>query len=195
MQTILEQFMEVGIELNPDWLAALELCCEDSLTDEYVYQALISSDLRESCIPLNSAHQFPEILQSRKQFPRGSFLFQISESLDVSIPDAQRPRAEGTESTKRMLKFKLHLGGGAEIDAVELEPIAGLVDVPHNGMKIIIRNSPLVHRGLVLLRSENVKLVGGEVAHLTAIQKTVLSERVRLRDPLCARPAQSTELG
>jgi hypothetical protein len=195
MQTIHEQFREVGVELNPDWLAALELCSDEPLTEDSVYRALIDSDLRESCVTRTSTQSVLSNLRARKQLPRGSYFFQISESSDISIPDAQRPRTEGGDSGKRMLKFKLRSGNGVELSAVELEPVVGLGDNPDAGTKLIIQNSPLFHDGLVLLRPENVKLVGGEVEKLTTAQKAIVAERIRLRDPLCSKQGTSDAIG
>jgi hypothetical protein len=175
-------FRELGIELNSDWLAGLELLNGRPLTNDDVYLSLVSSDLRHSCLTLPSSRLTPEALRGRNCLPEGSFLFQITSAVDISIPDAQRPRTNNS-SQKRMLKYRLNCGN-IEMHAVELEIIPSISDLPEAGMKIIIGGSPKLCRGLLLLTPGNVCLVGGDVDHLVSIQKKDMEQRMRIRDPL-----------
>ena len=188
MEAILDKFREIGVEINPDWIAGLELCNEGPISDDDVYMALMTSDLRSACISSSGSPIRSVKLRGMTAFPPGSFLFQITNSVDISIPDSQRPRNNTVDTTsRRMLKFKLHASNSAELDAVELEPIPGLPDNPEAGKKIIVHGSPLLRNMLLLLRPENVKLVGGEVENLCLAQKKDNEERIRMRDPLACR--------
>ena len=189
IETVIESFRDLGIHLNSDWLAGLELLNEGPLTNDDVYLALVSSDLRHSCLTPPSNPLAPEAMRTRQTLPQGSFLFQITSSADISIPDAQRPRSTQT-SHKRMLKFKLNVGS-IEMHAVELEPISCIPDPPEAGMKIIVGGSPKHLRGLLLLNQENVSVVGGDVEHLVSLQKKDLEMRLRSRDPLVTNLAES----
>ena len=187
MEAILANFGDIGVELNPDWLAGLELCNDGPLSEDDVYMALMTSDIRETCTGSQSNR-----LLNVSHLAAGSFLFQITSAVDISIPDCQRPKescATASTTGRRMLKFKLHSGNNTEIDAVEMEPIRGLSDSPDAGMKIIIHGSPPVYRGLVMLSQQNVRIVGGEVGHLSFAQKRDNVERLRMRDPLAGGPA------
>lgn len=187
MEQILSSFRDLGVELNTDWLAELELCADQALTQEDVYLALMYSDLRVSCLPLASSPVSSETLATAARMPQGSFLFQITSAVDISIPDAQRPRTAEGITEKRMLRLHLHSSSSVGIDALELEPIACLANEPDAGCKIILAGAPHIHKGLVLLRSENVRLVGGDVAVLSEAQRKRTLERLRSRDPLCGR--------
>ena len=180
MDSILTHFRDLGVYLNSDWLAGLELVHDEPLTDDDVYSALMHSDLRESCT--NPARS----IRNASKFPAGSFLFQITSSADISLPDAQRPRTSGT-STQRMLKMILHSGPGTEIAAVELENLCDLQDNPDAGLKVIILAEPLIVDGIVFLKRENFKVVGGNVSHLVHAQANDRDRRIRARDPLTYR--------
>jgi hypothetical protein len=180
--SILNHFRDLGLNLNSDWLAGLELVHEDPLTDDDVYFALMYSDLRESCLSTMRPY--------RSKFPKGSFLFQITSSEDISIPAAQRPRTSGS-SNQRMLKFSLHSGPGSPLFAVELEHIPELQDCPDAGMKIVIQAEPMVINGILFIKKENVRIVGGDVASLLEMQTNDISMKIRSRDPLTYRNPQS----
>ena len=185
MDVILESFRDIGVELSLDWLAGLELVQESILTDDDVYLALVCSDLRESCFTPSTCPLLPTSMRNRTRFPGGAFLFQVSVCEDISIPDCQRPRT--SRSVNRVLKMTLHCGS-ITLHAIELEPIDALPDAPDAGMKIIIVGSPLFYQGLILLKSDNVRLIGGEVPVLAAAQKLAIDEKIRMRDPLEYRP-------
>ena len=176
---ILENFRDLGIELNLDWLAGVELLLEEDMTTNTVYVALTQSDLRESC---NASRSWERFDKGRRPFPDGSFLFQISAYADVSIPSIDRPnRSEG--SAKRVLKMELTCGP-VTLHAIELEPCTQLTDEPEPGLKVIISGSPLVLHGLILLTPANIRIVGGEVPRLVALHKSMKLERTNARDPL-----------
>lgn len=184
MECILEDFRQLGIELNPDWLAGLELCSDAPLTDDDVYMALVCSDLREACLSTSSSPFQPEKLRSVAQLSPGSRFCQITSCIDISISDAQRPR-ESSTSDKRMLKFTMHYSNGTSFDAVELEAIPNLPDNPEAGIKVILRGSPPVSNGIIFLESQHVHVVGGDIAALQRAQTMRNEDRLRRRDPLC----------
>ena len=186
MEQVLQDFSDIGVHLNPDWLAGLEILNDGPLTDDDVYMTLVCSDVRESCISPPTSPLLPHALRIKTRFPQGSFFFQVTSAIDISLPDMQRPRVAGSNG-KRMLKLSLHSGPGIHMHAVELEPIPHLIDMPEAGMKIIITGSPSLSKGVLLLKPENVKLVGGEVGHLTSQQQSDLRHRLAGKDPLVYR--------
>jgi hypothetical protein len=132
LDDILASYRDIGVFLNWDWLAGVEAVHDGPLTDEAVYHSLMMSDLRESC---DTASSHPLItFTHRGRLPAGSFLVQVTQAVDISIPDAQRPRSGS--SSKRMLKMSLQLGS-VSLHAIELEPVEGMPDVPPAGLKVI----------------------------------------------------------
>jgi hypothetical protein len=187
MDGIVSNFRELGVDLNPDWLAGLELCADGPLTDDDVYTALMYSDLRDSCVtPINSALR-AEVIRDASNLPTGSFLFQLTSSVDISIPDAQRPRTGEGIAEKRMLKFDLHSSSSVSFQAVEMENISCLSNEVDAGCKVILVGSPRIHNGIIFLRPENVRLVGGEVPKLNDAQRRQNIERRNMRDTLSFR--------
>ena len=194
MERILQDFSEIGLVLNQDWLGGVELLNESPLTHDDVYRALMCSDVRESCISSATCPGNSWDLRSLKRVPRGSYLFQITSAIDISLPDIQRPRATGS-STKRMLKLTLHSGPARPVHAVELDPIPNLPDNPDAGTKIILSGSPIVSAELILLRPENVKIVGGDVPSLCAQQEADARNRSACKDPLTYRTGSRAVAG
>lgn len=162
MDDIFTSFADIGIMLDPDWLAGLEMVHDLPLTLDDVYVALMSSDLRTSCTCNNK-------------------LFQINSSVDISIPEGQRPRNKS--STKRMLKLEL-CSGKKTVHAIEIETCTDLSDEPDAGTKILVTGSPLVSNGLVFLTPANIKVIGGQVNELMILQKQRNDQRIKARDPL-----------
>ena len=182
LESAITSFLELGVELNSDWLGGLEILNDGPLTVDDVYQSLVASDLRLS---VSSARLLPltsDELRRRTRLPNASYLFQITSAIDISIPDAQRPKLDGP-SNKRMLKLVLDCGD-MRMHAVELETLPQIPDQPDAGMKVIICGGPLVFQGMVMLKAENIKVVGGEVDQLVALQKSETDYRLKARDPL-----------
>ena len=178
---ILESFQSIGVHLESDWLAGVEVIQEGPLTNDFVYQALALSDLRKSCI-IPPQHALRRIASSGfSRFPEGSFLFQATRVDDISIPDALRPRMDS--STKRFCRLSLHIGDIAVI-AIENESLRVIPDVPDAGLKLIISGAPDVVDGIVFLDSDNVQIVGGDVHELVRAQTSEAEKRLRSRDPL-----------
>ena len=178
---IIESFQSIGVYLDSDWLAGVEVINEDPLTNDIVYQALAVSDLRKSCT-VPQQHALRRITKvGFGKLPEGSYLFQATRLDDISIPDVQRPRMQG--STKRFLKLSLHVGDLA-FPAIENQTLRFLPDIPDAGVKVIISGAPDIVDGIIFLDSHNVQLVGGEVQELVVAQKIENERRVRSRDPL-----------
>jgi hypothetical protein len=186
IQSIKDAFSELGVELSEDWLAALEVVHDGPLTNDSVYSALMLSDLRESCI---ASHSHPLSTSSFRNttcmLPSGSFLFQITTAVDISIPDAHRPRQ--TSSTRRMLRMVLQYGS-ISLNAVEIETLPDLPDNPDAGMKVIVCGSPMYHNHILLLKAGNLQVVGGEIPALALAQAQETESRLKMRDPLVYRP-------
>lgn len=183
---MLANFRELGLYLNSDWLAGLEVVHDGPLTEDDVYFALMYSDLRESCIFPTDSPLRPEILQNSTKLSHGSFLLQVTSSEDISIPDAQRPRTTGTSET-RMLKLSLNFGNGPSVTAVELERIPQIPDCPDAGLKILILDEPMIVHGILFLKPGNVRIVGGDVTQLLDEQTRNNRARIMSRDPLAYR--------
>ena len=187
LESAITSFRDLGVELNSDWLGGLEILNDGPLTVDDVYLSLVASDLRQS---VSSARLLPlasDELRRRSRLPHASFLFQITSAIDISIPDALRPKLDGP-SHKRMLKLVLDCGD-IRMHAVELETSPQIPDQPVAGMKVIICGGPLVYQDLVMLKAENIKVVGGEVDQLVALQKCETEYRLKERDPLQLRPS------
>ena len=180
-EDIYQAFQSLGVHLNTDWLTAIEVVQDGPLTNDIVYQALAVSDLRQSCIvPLD--HVLRGIIRSGfSRLPEGSFLFQLTRVEDISIPDSQRPRTSA--STKRVLKFSLHLGD-ITLTAIENEAISAISDMPDAGLKVIVSGSPDLVDGVVFLEPQNIQIIGGEVPELSTAQRNEIQTRTRSRDPL-----------
>ena len=180
-EDIYQAFQSLGVYLNTDWLTAIEVVQDGPLTNDIVYQALAASDLRQSCI-VPPDHVLRGIIRSGfSRLPEGSFLFQLTRVEDISIPDSQRPRTSA--STKRVLKFSLHLGD-ITLTAIENEAISAISDMPDAGLKVIVSGSPDLVDGVVFLEPQNIQIIGGEVPELSTAQRNEIQTRIRSRDPL-----------
>ena len=174
MEEIIRMFLELGIRLDSDWLAGVELVHETCLTVDDVYTALMASDLRQSCASTGSV-----ISRDKSCVSEGSWLFQITSYRDISIPNTHC-----TKSSKRMLKLEMHCGSVC-LHAIELVACSELPDEPDGGTKLIIKGSPRVHKGIVLLMPQHIQIIGGHVTELIMEQKLIKEKKNR--DPLTYR--------
>ena len=180
-EAIIEEFQAIGVSLNSDWLAGIEVVHDGPLTNDIVYQALTVSDLRESCT-VSQNHPLSLLAASgASRFPDGAFLFQMTAVQDISIPNAQRPRM--VTSSKRIFEMVLDYGD-LSFRAIENEPITVISDIPDAGLKVIISGSPDIVEGVVFLGPNNIHIVGGDVRELVRNQKLDIEMRVKSRDVL-----------
>lgn len=145
------------------------------------------SDLRESMKPPTSAALITASLsKSPSKFPMGRYLCQISDAQDIATPAASRHLREAS-TRGRVFKLRLHCGS-MELNAIELEQLKDLPNDIDIGIKVIIEESPIIHEGILMLRPENVAIVGGEVAGLNQALKDLIIEKRKYSDPLQYHP-------
>lgn len=160
-----------------------------------VYHQLLFSDLNDmgtSCLPVSALTAHRLILKS-------SYFVQVDSIRDVSQPaysqllkltggenENTAVRAEPREApapweakTTRMLKLEVS-DGTHRIQAFEFEVVASLTSSLPPGAKIIITGPLECRRGVVFLKSNSVRVLGGVVEALKAenSQKAVLSRAI-----------------
>lgn len=180
IESIYRLFKARQINLPLPWLeCCINWCLDENLPANYttkdiqvkVFEQWLLVDLRvleQPSLPANLSQKVKFVLD-------GKYSVQIMHVIDISKPkfcQLQKIRNKSTknvdseyEPTKRMLMLKL-TDGVQEIEAVEYEPIAALnLNLPP-GIKIGLTGPMLIRRGKIMLKSENVKIIGGEVDDL-----------------------------
>jgi len=160
---IVAQLKRRTIHVKEDWvrqclsyLANFHDINDKSLIDLVVQQFLVSdlTQIGVSRLPPNIVGMHNEILP-------GPFVLQINELFNIS--DALENRYEDTKH--RMLKL-CFTDGGQMAYALEYRHIPALSVVKtHPGTKIILSNVQ-VKRGLLMLKPENIQILGGGVQDL-----------------------------
>ncbi|XP_076076217.1 recQ-mediated genome instability protein 1-like [Mytilus galloprovincialis] len=143
--------------------------------NKLVFEQWLLSDLHElgtQCLP-------EQINNSDKFQLNGKFALQIDSMVDISQSCySQLQRVTGTGNTnvdvsadthrpwepkaKRMLMLKL-TDGMCDVQGMEYEPIRCLNNNLHPGCKILVTGKILCRHGLLMLKEENVSVLGGEV--------------------------------
>jgi hypothetical protein len=187
MKSILSQFHELNIDINPTWLQQTCAASGESIGLDSVYQLLMYSDLRESLLPPSrSADSFVRHLKLQRRLPKGCILVQVQTARDISVPSQHDD--VGVCSPGRLLMLTLN-SGPLEFQALELQPLTQFKDGVDIGVKFLMHGSPILQDGIVMLRPENVSLVGGEMSLLNQAYKDAVRTRKRYADPLQYRPA------
>ncbi|XP_065908865.1 recQ-mediated genome instability protein 1-like isoform X3 [Dysidea avara] len=186
---------EKGISCKFNWLTA---CVEWVLAEEQmvrnvdyvklrdlVYEQWLLSDLSDSssgCLPLN--HDNHKL--------NGTFLLQVNSVINVGVSaysqlqklkgqeidatDSDKAKNNAEAKPTRMLVLQL-TDGSVEISAMEYHIIPSLSTESPPGVKIKLIGPVESRLGMLLLTSQNVTVLGGEVEHLadTNSQKKILS--------------------
>ncbi|XP_041354054.1 recQ-mediated genome instability protein 1-like [Gigantopelta aegis] len=176
------------IKVPHDWIeACLEWIQEQNQglplrTDKLntmVYEQWLMTDLRElstSCLPL-------DVATATKLQLSGNYALQVNSCVDVGIPYyGQLQKERGTENANsmvsgehttqpawqpkpsRMLMLKL-TDGMLDVLGMEYQHIPQLKNVVP-GTKILLQGRVLCRRGVLMLKSDNVQVLGGEVDSL-----------------------------
>ncbi|XP_063402876.1 recQ-mediated genome instability protein 1-like [Mytilus trossulus] len=172
------------INAPSDWLeACVEWIGEENQgsipsqqqVNKLVFEQWLLSDLHElgtQCLP-------EQINNSDKYQLNGKFALQIDSMVDISQSCySQLQRVTGTDNAnvdvsadthrpwepkaKRMLMLKL-TDGSCDVQGMEYEPIRCLNNNLNPGCKILVTGKILCRHGLLMLKEENVSVLGGEV--------------------------------
>lgn len=171
-----------------DWLdACLDWLHEEeqgalavSKVNAQVYEQWLLSDLRQIgalCLPR-------DLPQTQKTQLIGCFCLQMNSIVDVSSSCySQLQKLQGTENENvrvtatqltqtqvkpnRLLMMKL-TDGTTDVHGMEYQPIPCLHSTLSPGVKIKIRGPVLCRLGVLMLKRDNVQLLGGEVEELVA---------------------------
>ncbi|XP_075535904.1 recQ-mediated genome instability protein 1-like [Dermacentor variabilis] len=206
-----ERFAQQHIRVNRNWLQACASHFQAESTaslqrtafggDVYkqVYYQLLLTNLWElgmTCLPESA-------LAAHKLMLKGSFFLQVDSVRDVSQPAySQLLKITNTENPntvvqadpiekpfpwqvqpKRMLKLEL-TDGTRRMQAIEFEPVRCMSVDMRPGIKILITGPVECRRGVMFLRADNVRILGGMVESLLEenCREAVLC-RVIGRDP------------
>lgn len=172
------------INVPNDWLeACVEWIGEENQgslqsqqqVNELVFEQWLLSDLHEL-----GTQCLPEQLKNFDKFQlNGKFALQIDSMVDISQSCySQLQRVTGTDNAnvdvsadthkpwepkaKRMLMVKL-TDGTFDVEGMEYEPIRCLDYKLHPGCKILVTGKILCRHGLLMLKEENISVLGGEV--------------------------------
>ncbi|XP_053323068.1 recQ-mediated genome instability protein 1 [Spea bombifrons] len=167
--------------------------------NKQVFEQWLLTDLRDLQCPILPAG----IVQSLKCELNGYYAIQIDSLVDVSLPAySQLQKLRGRENTNehvtattqasqkpweakptRMLMLQL-TDGTQQIQGMEYQPVPTLNAYLSPGTKILLQGTIVCRLGVLLLKSENVKVLGGEVEALIAeyTQDKVLSRLIGAED-------------
>eukprot|EP01132_Coremiostelium_polycephalum_P005165 gene5165-6430_t len=130
---------------------------------EEIYQQVLLYDISESCIPSLPTTTPPLSDPSTKtQILKGTYFVQISETINISEPF--ETRLDDDNSQFRTLKFII-TDGYQTLIAIEYKYISFLNPHLPPGTKAFIKDVP-IRRGILLLDSNNIRLLGGNVDRL-----------------------------
>lgn len=208
---LVERFAQQHIRVNRNWLqACARHVQEESAASEqrttfggdvykHVYYQLLLTNLWElgmTCLPESA-------VTAHKLMLKGSFFLQVDSVHDVSQPAySQLLKITNTENPntvvqadpvekpspwqaqpKRMLKLEL-ADGTRRIQAIEFEPIRSMSVDMRPGIKVLITGPVECRRGVMFLRADNVRVLGGMVESLLEGNcREALLCRVLGRDP------------
>lgn len=165
------------VHISSEWLIdCINWCKEEALPPnhslkdlkEKVFEQWLLLDLRDvevSCLP-------PNLSSKQKFLLTGTYFLQIMEIVDISKPkywQIQKIRNVTTKNlesenmnSKRMLMLSL-TDGVQEIKSTEVKPIPSLNLNINPGVKIKLIGPIMIRRGILLLETHNIKIIGGEV--------------------------------
>ncbi|KAL1425385.1 hypothetical protein MTO96_019182 [Rhipicephalus appendiculatus] len=190
---LVERFAQQHIRVNRNWLqACARHVQEESAASEQrttfggdvfkqVYYQLLVTNLWElgmTCLPESA-------LAAHKLMLKGSFFLQVDSVHDVSQPAySQLLKITNTENPntvvqadpidkpfpwqaqpKRMLKLEL-TDGTRRMQAIEFEPVRSMNVDMRPGIKVLITGPVECRRGVMFLRADNVRVLGGMVESL-----------------------------
>lgn len=189
---LVERFAQQHIRVNRNWLQACARHVQEESAasvqatfggDLYkqIYYQLLLTDLRElgmTCLPESA-------VTAHKLMLKGSFFLQVDCVRDVSQPAySQLLKITNTENPntavhadpiekpfpwqaqpKRMLKLEL-TDGTRRMQAIEFEPVRCMSVDMHPGIKVLITGPVECRRGVMFLRADNVRVLGGMVESL-----------------------------
>ncbi|KAK3097200.1 hypothetical protein FSP39_007388 [Pinctada imbricata] len=173
-----------SIYVPDDWLEACIEWINNETQDKLqlpdqlngaVYEQWLLSDLHElqsPCLP-------EQLISQRKYQLNGGYALQIDSLVDVSKPYyGQMLKVKGSENENvkvtaeppapwepkptRMLMLKL-TDGVTEVQGMEYRQILCLNEKIKPGTKVLIKGSVLCRNGVLMLKADNVQLLGGEV--------------------------------
>ncbi|KAK8784273.1 hypothetical protein V5799_009359 [Amblyomma americanum] len=206
-----ERFAQQHIKVNRSWLQACIRYVEaergsstqaaafgGDLYKHLYYQLLLTNlwGLGMTCLPESA-------VSAHKLVLKGSFFLQVDSVHDVSQPAySQLLKITNTENentgvradpdekpfpwqahAKRMLKLDV-TDGTRQMQAIEFEPVRCMSVDMRPGIKILVTGPVECRRGLIFLRADNVRVLGGAVEPLLQdnCQEALLC-RVLGRDP------------
>lgn len=182
------RFASMHVKVPDEWIrqCITRLREENStlrvLDFDVIYKKWLNSDLKllkSSCLPLNLNYS-----ALQKQALKGNFALQINSLMDVSQPcysqlqtirgddmtnstvSAEAPKAERWEPKATRMLFLNMTDGVRDIKGMEYEPISCLNAGLPPGTKILLFGDLELRKGTILLKRNNVKVLGGKVEEL-----------------------------
>ena len=168
----------LNVHLHPSWVSEALIFIMKTVPSiknmpietqaNHVLALLLDTDLAlasPGALPLNWSATPPGHVLS------GRFLLQLNECFDAAQP--LKTRFSSTTHAKRCLKLSLQ-DGATPLLALEWRPIPALNPHLPAGVKLLITD-PLSHRGILLLRAENVQVLGGRLASAEERRQRVLT--------------------
>jgi len=120
---------------------------------EVIFDRFVKSDMRLSC----SQGSLPSTIMEAHDAPlNGYFVLQVLECIDISESNRNR-KAEPPFTAHRTLKICFTDGQTTAV-ALELSPSKALSNLDA-GAKVVVSNSPLVFRGVILLEPRHIALL------------------------------------
>ncbi|OCU01146.1 hypothetical protein XELAEV_18006932mg [Xenopus laevis] len=178
--------------------------------NKQVFEQWLLTDLRDLEFPVLPAN----ITDSLKCELNGFHAVQMDSLVDISLPAySQLQKLKGKDSTNeqvtcttqqsqkpweakptRMLMLQL-TDGTQHIQAMEYRPIQALNANLSPGTKMVLQGTIVCRLGVLLLKPENVKVLGGEVEALVAeyTQTKVLSRLIGVEDNTVAQHSNVQE--
>eukprot|EP00884_Botryococcus_braunii_P012820 jgi/Botrbrau1/21539/Bobra.174_2s0042.1 len=161
---------DLNLPVHQDWLKALAELPSVSAAlpnrkKELLVAHFLQCDLNSAgagCLPADIQNWHGRILQ-------GAYVLQVDELTNMAVAAKQRYEQDGKS---RCLKL-LMTDGQQQICGIEFSRLGMLkTDMPV-GFKVVITNA-LVRRGFMLLKPDNVKLLGGQVDRLEEARQRAL---------------------
>lgn len=174
---VLDEWVEACI----DWLQEEHQSSGDHLSldkiKKLVYEQWLVADLTE----LGMQYLPPQVATAEKYSLSGHYCLQVNSMIDISMSYyAQQVKLKGIDNTNSKITFdepkkptwqpphtrmfKLELTDGTtKVYAMEYNTIPDLKSDFKPGFKVLIKGNILCRKGMLMLKKENIQVLGGEV--------------------------------
>eukprot|EP01103_Thecamoeba_quadrilineata_P003984 TRINITY_DN13713_c0_g1_i1.p1 TRINITY_DN13713_c0_g1~~TRINITY_DN13713_c0_g1_i1.p1 ORF type:complete len:191 (+),score=33.38 TRINITY_DN13713_c0_g1_i1:3-575(+) len=171
---------ETHLRVNRTWLEQCVTFLQENFNkqtrtgplESYILEQFLYTDLNQ----IGLASLPSSVTTLHKSTLTGYCLLQIDEIINI----AESIENRFSDTSNRFLKFSL-TDGHQRVFAIEYRPIPALSANTPPGTKILIREVRVL-RGLLLLTSGNVKVLGGSVEALGNIRRRLLESHKSLKE-------------